>query len=150
MPGDINAAYFDSRFPIDKLVRPPESATFQMAAPAAPFYNDSDNLQTFTLPNPYGKRCLVRYVWNVDGVNDNAPDTILRYAFTVDATAIGGGVSSPNEGIKAACAMGVSDSLLFFQLLNAWHSNVTYTLGNDVFTGFAQTFRITYALYEIN
>lgn len=137
--------------PIDKVVVSdalPIRRT--VAGPSGHFYTGSDNIQVITADNPYKKKVLCDYKWSVDnGATFNSPETILKYSFTVDATALGGPVSDPITGFKAAVDVGVDANSVYFQLFNGWHGNVTYTLGDDVFSSFPQDFLVEYVLFEV-
>lgn len=146
---DYDKVLFSTLYPIDKVLETGD-LTHTVAAPSAAFYNNSDRLEGVTITNPTGKDCLVRYVWSIDNINFNSSDTVLQYSFSIDASALGGPASSPGQpGTKAVCAVGVKAADIQFLFLNGYHGNVTYTFGNDVFTGFPLTFFVKYALFEI-
>lgn len=148
MNPDITKLNFLGTEPIDKVVFD-DKITSRNTGPSGAFYNTSDNIQVVTVDNPYDKKCLVNYRWSIDGVNFNSPETILEYSFTVDARALGGPISDPITGYKAAVAVGVSASSVIFQIFNGYHGDVTYTFGNDVYAAFPLDFTVEYALKEV-
>lgn len=154
MNHDPNILQFVSDDEIDKVVH---TGTIVIAnsGPFGSSYATSDRIVETTVPNPYKKKCLIRYRWSIDGVNFNSPETILSYGFTIDATAWGGPVSDPNPGVIGATALYASNEDIGFRTLNGHHGNVTYTgtamsPGPDSFSPIAHDFTIQYALLEID
>lgn len=145
---DYDKVLFSTQWPIDKVVAT-GTHSLALAAPAAAFYNNSDVLTIDNAVNPYGKVCLLRFAWSTDNVNFYPPETIVEYSFIIDAHLIGGPASTPINGIRAAAAMGADAGFLYFAGFNGYHGTVTYTAGNDSFTGFAQTIYYKWALFEI-
>lgn len=145
---DVDKLNFLGTELIDKVVYDNVKSA-RNSGPSGSSYSSSDNITVVTADNPYGKKCLLNYRWSIDGVNFNSPETILEYSFTVDATALGGPVSQPITGYKAAVAVGCSANTIYFQLFNGWHGNVVYTAGADQYTAFPLDFTVEYALKEI-
>lgn len=145
---DYDKILFSSQYPIDKVVATGEF-TVHTPAPSGAFYYNSGVLQTDTIANPYGKKCYVRYVWSTNFVDYAPPESIIEYGFNIDASGVGGPATNPINGVKSATAMGVSDSTISFMSYNGLHGNVTYTFGNDIFTGVALDFHYKYALFEV-
>lgn len=145
---------FVSSAEIDKVVDQGD-ITIVNSGPSGTSYAGSDRIVQTSTVNRYGKPCLVRFRWSIDGNPFNSPETMLSYSFTVDATAWGGPVSDPLPGVLAACAVGVNSSGVLFRTINGHHGNVTYTgtamsPGPDSFTGISHTFRIQYVLLELD
>lgn len=139
---------------IDKVV---DSGTVVIsnAGPTGSSYATADRIVETSVANIYGKKCLVRFKWSIDGSNYNSPQTVLGYSFTVDATAWGGPVSDPLPGVIGAVAVGVSASSVKFRTLNGHHGNVTYTgtamsPGPDSYTPVSHDFTFKYVLLEID
>lgn len=145
---DYDKILYSTLYPIDKVVDTGEFS-HTLAAPSAAFYNNSDTLKTDTIANPYGKKCMVRFAWSLDNINFYPPETLVEYSFIIDASALGGPSSTPINGTKGAASMGADATSLYFTSLNGYHGNVTYTFGNDVFVGIAQTFYYKWAIFEI-
>lgn len=153
MNHDPDILQFISADEIDKVVAT-GSIVIANSGPSGTSYATSDRVVESTVPNTYGKKCLVRYRWSIDGVNFNSPQTIMGYDFTIDATAWGGPVSDPQPGVIAATAIGCNASVVKFRTLNGHHGNVTYTgtamsPGPDSFSGVPHDFTFQYALLEI-
>lgn len=134
---------------IDKIVYQ-DTINLSMPAPVGYYYTDSDQIVEQTVPNPYGKACMVRFKWRIDGGNNNAQDAVLQYSFSIDASPLGGPVNPAEPGCLGAVVVGVNATEIRFRAINGHHSNVTYTTGADSFTGYAHTFTIDYVLYEVD
>lgn len=145
---DVTKLNFYSGDPIDKGV----------SSGTVTFTNDGNTgttsqiakIQTDTIPNPYGKKCFVRFVWSLDGKNFNTPDTQFLYGFTIHVTTPSS-TTPPLQGLQAAVSVGASDSTLYFVTGNGFHGNVTRaTSGSaDSYTPISQTFTFKYELIEI-
>lgn len=125
------------------------SLSIVTSGPSGPLYNTSDQIVQREVANPYGKLCFLRYRWNIDNTEWNAPEYEERYAFTVDASIFGGPVSDPIPGIVGAVAGGVSADNILFEVINGHHGNVTYTLGDDLYTPVPHTFNIEWVLFTL-
>lgn len=151
---DYDLLEFVSSAEIDKIVDQGDISIVN-SGPFGTSYAGSDRIVQIDTPNHYGKPCLVRFRWSIDGNPFNSPETMLSYAFTVDATAWGGPVSDPLPGVVAACAVGVNAGGVLFRTVNGHHTNVAYTgtamsPGPDNFSPISHTFRIQYVLLELD
>jgi hypothetical protein len=150
---DINLLEFLSSNEIDKVVQQGDISIVN-GGPTGTSYAVSDRIVETSVANNYKKKCLVRFRWSVDGDDFNSSDSVLEYAFVVDTTAWGGPVSDPMPGTLGAVAVGVSADNILFRVLNGHHSNVAYTgsamsPGPDSFVGYSHTYRIQYAVLEL-
>lgn len=154
MSHDVDLLQFVSEDEIDKVVAT-GSITISNSGPSGTNYATSGRIVENSVPNPYGKKCMVRFRWTNNYIDYNSPDTIIQYAFTVDATAWGGPVSDPIPGVQGAVAAGCSASAIKFRTYNGLHGNVAYTgtamsPGPDSFSGVPLDFHIEYVLLEVD
>lgn len=155
MTVDRSKLQFYNVDPIDKVVL----TNTAVHSNTANSYSSSSSaeepvIDNVTIPNPYGKKCFVRYKWSVDGTNFNSQRTNLLYPFTVAVSGAFGNSTGYRVGCKAAVAMWVSDSEIGFQYYNDYHSNQTEVVASDFTskltqTGFSLNFTVEYALFEI-
>lgn len=150
MTVDPDILNFFGAIPIDQVVITDEYRA-TVLGPSGPTYYNSDNIDTIILDNPYGKKAFVEYRWSIDdGVTFNSPETLIEYDFIIDASALGGPAASPPiPGTKAGVAMGVSANEILIQFINGYHGKVTYTAGDDSYTGIDLDFIVQYAIYEV-
>lgn len=151
---DVSKLQFLSADEIDKVVAVGSFSIFN-GGPSGTSYAGSDSLVQNAIPNPYKKKCMVRYRWKMDSGDWNSMDTIMEYAFRVNATAWGGPISDPIPGTLGAVAIGTNDNQIRFVTVNGHHSDVAYTgtamsPGPDSFVGYSHTFYFEYALMEID
>ena len=128
---------FDSLHPVDKVV---EEGTISITNDGNSGDYQTAKIQTATIGNPYGAKCLVNFAWSVDGTSYNGPDARLVYQYTVTPP------GSTLAGLRAAVSVGVSATEIKFRTANNYHGNVS----GISFTPISQTFIIKYALYEIS
>lgn len=113
--------------------------------------NDSqgNNLVTSSIANPYGKRCLVRYVWSIDGSNFNSAEDYLLLTFFLT---VPGPSTETLYNMKAAVEVRCDASNITFITANGDHGDATinnlgnYTAGSPI----AHTFTIKYALIALD
>lgn len=149
MPADYDKILFSTQYPIDKVVQS-DTVSFFVPFTTTAFYNNSGTMQTDRAVNNYGKPCLIRFAWSVDGVNYTNPETVLEYSFNIDAHIIGGPSSNLVNGVAAAASMSCDATGVQFYSYNGSHGNVTYTAGNDSYSGINHTFYFKYALFELD
>lgn len=148
MPADYDKILFSTQYPIDKVVHS-DTKSFSVPFTKTAFYNNSGTLQIDSIANPYGKKALIRYAFSFDGVNYMNPETIYEYAFNIDASALGGPSSNLVNGVVGATSMACDATNIYFASYNGNHGNVTYTFGDDSYTGINMTFYFKYALFEV-
>ena len=154
MQPDRDKLQFVTVDPNDKVVYEDEF-DFSVSGPSGASYATSDHIYETTIPNPYLKKCMVRFKWCIVGEDYVSQDTIQEYSFAIDATAWGGPVLPADPGCKGAVSMYVDDNLIGFRINNGHHGTVTYTgtamsPGPDSFTGIDHTYRVKFALYEVD
>lgn len=141
---DITKLDFLSADPIDKIVATGSvTVTNDGATNQAP---QTAKIVENSITNPYGKAVFCRYIWSVDGVNFNSPESHLVYTYT-DTTP---GGSSTLAGLQAAVSVGVSSTSIIFRTANGYHGNVSDNGTTYTYTPNSQTFTIKYALYEVS
>jgi hypothetical protein len=146
---DYDKILFSTKWPIDKVVAT-GNHSFVVNNPGGSSYTSAHITAFDSISNPYGKRALVRFVWSIDGVNYYSPETRFGFTFNINATATGGSSTNTLADVKAAAAMGVSDSSIKFCGYNGFHSDVVYTLGADSYTPYSLTFYFKYAVFELS
>lgn len=149
MSTDYDKVLFSTEWPIDKVVATGDYS-FVVNNPGGSLYTDAHTTAYSSATNPYRKPVLVRFVWSIDGANYYSPETQFGYMFNIDASALGGPSNHTDATVKAAAAMGVSDSLIKFAAYNGYHSDVVYTFGDDSYTPFNLTFYYKYAVFELS
>lgn len=128
---------FDSLHPIDKVV---VEGTITITNDGNSGDYQTAKIESTTVGNPYGAKCLVNFSWSVDGTNFNGPDARLVYQYTVTPP------GSILAGLRGAVSVGVSATEIKFRTANNYHGNVA----GISFTPISQTFTIKYALYEVD
>lgn len=146
---DRDKLQYYSGDPNDKVVYE-GTQVVENSGPSGPFYGNSDNITTETIPNPYGKKCMVRFRWKIDNEDYVSQDTVQEYSFAIDATALGGPILPADPGCKGAVAVGVDANNIYFRTNNGHHGTVVYTFGDDVYTAIPHDYTIEYALYEVD
>lgn len=120
------------------------------AGPSGPSYATSDSIVSESIPNPHGKKCMVRFKWKIDSEDYVSQDTIQEYSFAIDATFLGGPILPADPGCKGAVSVKVTDTTITFRTNNGHHGTVVYTAGDDAYTAVPHTYTIEYALYEVD
>lgn len=146
---DYDKILFSTAYPIDKVVAS-GSDSFNVNFTVTPFYNNSGTVQQDSIPNTYGKAGLIRFAWSLDNTNFYSPETILEYAFNIDASAIGGPSTNTVNGVEGSVAMASDGGNIYFISYNGHHSNVAFTFGNDSYSGINHTFYYKWALFEVS
>jgi len=154
MEPNVKKLQFVSLDAIDKVVAS-GTEVITNNGPSGSSYATSDSIVERTIANPYGKRCLVRFRWKTEDSDFTSPQSIVEYAYTVDATAWGGPVSDPIPGTKAAVSIGISATEIKIRTINGHHSNVAYSgtamsPGPDIYSAIAHVFTVEYALFEVD
>lgn len=146
---DVDKLQYYSGYPNDKVVYE-GSIVIANSGPSGPTYGGSDKIVVQSTPNPYGKKCMVRFKWKIDSGFFVSQDTVQEYSFAIDATAVGGPVLDGEPGTMGAVAVGTDDDNIYFRVNNGHHGTVVYTFGDDVFTAIPHDYTIEYALYEVD
>lgn len=146
---DYDKILFSTAYPIDKVVAS-GSNSFNVNFTATAFYNNAGTIQQDTIANPYGKAAFIRFAWSLDNINFYAPETILEYAFNINASAVGGPAVTTVNGVEAAVCMGNDSSNIYFVSYNGHHGNVAFTFGNDSYSGINHTFYYKWAMFEVD
>ena len=145
---------FDSLHPLDKIVYSGTLVTTNNGDTTGATGNNTGpqaaKIQLATIANPYSKKCFVRFVWAIDGVNFNSAETHLLYTFNITYTDIPA-TSSNQQGLRAAVSMAIDANTITFQTANGYHGNVSTTSGNpnNGYTPTSQTYTIKYYLFEM-
>lgn len=152
---DLDFLSFFSKHPIDKIsyIHPTQVSIVNggVSSPQATFNYLVANIATDRIPNPYGKKCLVRGRYSVDGgVSWNDLDSKIRYGFNITVTGPGG-FTAPLTSRRAGVSIGVDDNFIYFRTGSAYHGDVTMNGGTGVstFTPISQTFLIEFVLYTL-
>lgn len=125
--------------PLDKIV---QHDTITIVNDGVTVDYAAAKIVTDTRPNLYGRKCLARAKWSIDGgSNWQAMKSKLFYTYTL----VTPGVTLP--GLDAAISIGCSDSTVYFRTANGKHGNVTGAMA-DTWTPTPYTFTIEYWLYE--
>lgn len=139
---------YDSLHVRDKVVH---TGSVEITNPGGSGSNDDQiaNITTASTSNPYGKKCLVRYRWSIDGTNYNYALAHLYFSYTINFSFVPT-TSPPIVGLRAAVSVGTSDSTIYFRTANGYHGNATQAGVSDpvTYTPTSQTFYIDYVLYE--
>lgn len=147
MSADVEKVNFYSGDPIDKVVATGEIDIVNDGATSSP---QSSKIVTDSVANPYGKKVLVRFRYSIDGgTSFNSEDAHLVYSYTITITSIP--ITTTLGGLRAAVSVGVSNNTIFFRTANGYHGNATRATppDPDVYTPISQTFKIQYALFEV-
>lgn len=148
VPNGVDLLSFFSEYPNDKVVH---TGSVSIVNDGATTNNpQSSKIVTSSTTNPYGKKCMVRFKYSVDGTNYNSQDAHLAYAYTITTVAPHPfpGFSTTLGGLRGAVSIGVSASEIKFRTANGYHGNVTDNGTTYAYTPTSQTFTIVYALYE--
>lgn len=140
---------YTNYYPSDVVVTT-DTATVTNSGYDCVTHNDSqgNNLTSSPVPNTYGKRCIVRYVWSIDGLNFNAAEDYLLYTFTVSFS----GGSTTLYNVRAAVEVSCDEDNIIFKTASGYHGNATidgsgnYSAGSPI----SQIFTIKYALIGLD
>lgn len=140
---DIDLLSFISSSSIDKIVHhdtitivndgntSSQAGTYQTA-----------KIVTGTATNPYGRACLARARWSINGGSTwQAMEAKLVYTFTLSSFGV------VLNGLDSAISVGCSDSTVYFRTANGRHGNVGGSPPTS-YTPTSRTFLIEYWLYE--
>lgn len=139
---NIDALSLLSDHKIDKIVQH-DTVTIVNPGGAGTTDFDQANIVTDTRPNTYGKACLARARWSIDGgATWQGMHTKLVYTFTLTSFGV------VLNGLDSAISIGCNASTVFFRTANGRHGNVA---GNppSSYTPTSRTFTIEYWLYEV-
>lgn len=141
---DVEKLQFLSPDPIDKIVQQGSITIVNSGNTASqPLTYQEANIVESTVTNEYGRPCLVRASWSIDGgTNYQALEAELAYSFVLTDFS----VTLP--GLDSAISIGCTSSLITFRTANGRHGNVSGT-PPDTYTPTSRTFEILYWLYEI-
>lgn len=146
---NLDKVRYTSYYPSDVVVTT-DSVTIANPGYNCVANNDSqgNNIVTKAVPNIYGKRCFVRYVWSIDGTNFNAAEDFLLYTFTVTTTGPTATLYNTRGLVEARC----DSSNITFITGSGYHGNAAlngsgnYSAGSPI----AQTFTVKYALIAVD
>lgn len=119
------------------------------------------NIVTQPIPNPYGKACLARIRWSVDGGSTwQGTDSVMTIQYTYNITVSGSpaGSTLTPPMVRGYVNVGCDDDYIYFRVQSHYNSNpvavaVTPTPFSQTFSGWSpisQTFLIEFALYEVD
>lgn len=132
---------FLSKHPIDKIVQEGEVTVVNDGDTGTDY--QTAKIVTSTTANSYGRACLARARWSIDGgSNWQALEGQLVYTFLVQP------FGATLDGLDSAISVGCSDSLVYFRTANGRHGTVTNADSTPSYTPTSRTFLIQYALYE--
>jgi hypothetical protein len=145
---DLTKLNFFSRYPIDKIVQQGEITIVNDGA-TNPNHQQA-KVVTGSQTNNYGKTCLARARWSIDGgSNWQALEAELTYTYTLSS--VSGDPGHPYtvrfSGLDSAISIGTSTSQVNFRTANGRHGNVTGATSPS-YTPTSRTFLIQYVLYE--
>lgn len=141
---DTTKLDFFSGNPVDKIVA--QGLTTLVNDGVTSNAPQSSKIVSATLPNPYGKKVLCRFVWSIDGTNYNSGESHLIYTYTITS----GGGTTTLGGLQGAVSVGVSSSTITVRTANGYHGNVSDNGTTYSYSCNPQTFSIKYALYEVS
>lgn len=127
--------------PVDKVV---QSGMFTVTNNGATSQYFTARIIDSSIVNSYGKKCFVRYRWNIDGGAWQSKYSHDQYQFTLNYP----GGSQALFGLRSAVSVGVSDTDIYFRTGNGDHGNVTMSSGGAIsYTPISHVFNIEYALF---
>lgn len=146
MPSLDKLSFF-SKHPIDKVVQEGEVTIVNDGDTTPTEDYQQAKIVTATQANNYGRACLARVRWSIDGgTNWQGLENRIVYIFNYNNTDLG--FTQDLKGLDSAISVGCSDSLVYFRTANGRHGNVVDDGTTITYTPTSRTFLIQYALYE--